>query len=37
VEGADFSGVALETVTMDFANFSKSKNAKIPAYKTNLR
>ncbi len=37
VEGADFTGVNLGTVTMDYANFSKSKNAEIPSYKRNLR
>ncbi len=37
VDGADFTGVNLGTVMMDFANFSKSKNADIPSYKRNLR
>jgi uncharacterized protein YjbI with pentapeptide repeats len=37
VEGADFTGVNLGTVTMDYANFSKSKNADIPNFKRNLR
>ena len=37
VTDADFEGVELATVTMDFANFSKARNAKIPSYKTNLR
>ncbi|MES9938215.1 MAG: pentapeptide repeat-containing protein, partial [Sedimenticola sp.] len=37
VEGANFEGVELATVTMDFANFSKALNAKYPSYKTNLR
>jgi uncharacterized protein YjbI with pentapeptide repeats len=37
VTNANFSGVELATVTMDFSNFSKAKNAKIPSYKSNLR
>jgi uncharacterized protein YjbI with pentapeptide repeats len=37
VTNANFEGVELATVTMDFANFSAAKNAKYPSYKTNLR
>jgi uncharacterized protein YjbI with pentapeptide repeats len=37
VDGADFTGVHLDNVTMDFANFSKSKMAEIPGGKSNLR
>jgi uncharacterized protein YjbI with pentapeptide repeats len=37
VEGTDFTGVELAAVVMDFANFSKAKNADIPSYKRNLR
>ena len=37
VRGANFAGVELATVTMDFANFSQALNADIPSYKVNLR
>jgi uncharacterized protein YjbI with pentapeptide repeats len=37
VSGADFDGVELASVTMEFANFSKARNAKVPTYKKNLR
>ena len=37
VTNANFQGVELATVTMDFANFSEARNAKYPSYKTNLR
>jgi uncharacterized protein YjbI with pentapeptide repeats len=37
VRGANFQGVELATVTMDFANFSQATNADIPSYKENLR
>ena len=37
VKDADFEGVELASVTMDFANFSAARNAKIPFYKSNLR
>lgn len=37
VAGADFTGVELGAVIMDFANFSKAKNADIPDYKRNIR
>lgn len=37
VAGADFTGVELAAVVMEFANFSKAKNADIPSYKKNLR
>ena len=37
VTDADFQGVELASVTMEFANFSKAKHAVIPSYKRNLR
>ncbi len=37
VTDADFSAVELASVTMEFANFSKARNASIPPYKKNLR
>ena len=37
VADADFTDVELASVTMDFANFSKARNAVIPPYKKNLR
>jgi uncharacterized protein YjbI with pentapeptide repeats len=37
VTDADFRGVELASVTMEFANFSKAKNAVIPTYKKNVR
>jgi uncharacterized protein YjbI with pentapeptide repeats len=37
VADADFERVELASVTMDFANFSKARNAEIPPYKSNLR
>jgi uncharacterized protein YjbI with pentapeptide repeats len=37
VRGANFEGVELATVTMDYANFSQALNAEIPSYKEHLR
>ena len=37
VSNANFQGVELASVTMEFANFSKARNAVVPAYKKNLR
>jgi len=37
VTDANFEGVELATVAMEFANFSKARNAQIPSYKANLR
>ena len=37
LEGADFTGVNLGTVSLDYANFSKSKYADIPSGKSNIR
>jgi hypothetical protein len=37
VEGANFDGVELATVTMEYADFSKALNADIPSYKQHIR
>ena len=37
VTDADFSDVELASVTMDYANFSKARNAEIPPYKQRVR
>ncbi len=37
VTDADFKDVALVTVNVTFANFSKAKNAQVPAFKQNVR
>jgi uncharacterized protein YjbI with pentapeptide repeats len=37
VTNTNFAGVELASVTMEFANFSKARNAVVPPYKKNLR
>jgi uncharacterized protein YjbI with pentapeptide repeats len=37
VTDADFKDVSLVTVNVTFANFSRAKNAELPAFKQNIR
>jgi uncharacterized protein YjbI with pentapeptide repeats len=37
VKGADFTGVELGAVTMNFSNFSQARHVVVPEFKKNLR